>query len=489
MRDELEKLGEHLPARVQKLSLGAGRELFLELYAGQKLPVYFHIGAAAWTLLFEKPVGFQMPQRPNAIQGQLRKELLGASLVTLVHDEQSQTLTWTFQSPKDAKRTLVAELDKRDPRLLFLHHKTQECPGRVLSVLAGTIKGKDRRDLRRGQTYHYPQETDEMLPFGNTSDISTVVAATSASTSNDDVSVLRRRLKSEARRIDRLIQALEQDLKRHGDPQRMREAGEWLKTCLPQVKRGTHIFEYTDANGIQQSIPIDPQLDGPGNLEKLFKRAKRAEAGLQVILPKLRLAETQRDELHKWRSAMSPQAIQTERASPPPSSIPPDASNVSADVEAAQAFLDTLSLRPSAKRQALQQAKRKAWRAFAAHEDVIIRVGRSAKDNDELTFHGAKGNDFWVHTREVAGSHVILPAPKGRDVHWEAILDAAHLAIWFSPLRGQTRADVQYARKKYISKPGKGAAPGFVHVHQEKVLHIVVEEDRIQRLLAREVAP
>lgn len=489
MNDELENIQAWLPARVQKLSLGSERELFFELYAGRKYPLCFSVGPTAWSLVFEKPATFQTPQRPGALQGQLRKELLGGSLVTLDYDEDKKSLTWTFQSPKGAKRTLVAEIQKKDPRLVFLHHKSDEDPGRILSVLSGTVKGKDGRDLRRGKAYLPVLQADIGLPFGETHHAPDGTGQTPDSPSNDELSILRRRLKSEAKRIDRLIQALQQDRHRHGEPQQMREAGEWLKTCLSSIQRGTKEFVYADSEGTQRSIRLDPQLDGPGNLEKLFKRAKRAEAGLQVILPKLQLANAHRDELQKWRDAISPQSFQAAATARRQDSSTSQEWNPAADMAAAQAFLSTLSLRPSPKRQALQQSKRKAWRAFACSEDVVIRVGRSAKDNDELTFHAARGNDLWMHTREVAGSHVIVPAPKGRETPWEIMLDAAHLAIWFSPLRGQARADVQFARKKYISKPGKGVAPGFVHVHQEKVLHVRFEDDRIQRLLASEVPP
>src|SRR5690606_26445001 len=108
----------------------------------------------------------------------------------------------------------------------------------------------------------------------------------------------------------------------------------------------------------------------------------------------------------------------------------------------------------------------------------------SAKDNDELTLHLAKGNDLWLHARGVAGSHVIVPCDKSGELPPDVLLDAAHLAAWFSPLRKSERVDVQYTQRKHLRKPGKGAPAGLVLVPKERVLHLRVEEERVRRLLA-----
>jgi predicted ribosome quality control (RQC) complex YloA/Tae2 family protein len=71
--------------------------------------------------------------------------------------------------------------------------------------------------------------------------------------------------------------------------------------------------------------------------------------------------------------------------------------------------------------------------------------------------------------------------------HPEVMLDAAHLALWFSALRHDDRGDVQWARKKQLKKPGKGAPPGLVIIHGEHVMHVRVEPERLQRLLAAEI--
>jgi len=124
--------------------------------------------------------------------------------------------------------------------------------------------------------------------------------------------------------------------------------------------------------------------------------------------------------------------------------------------------------------------------AVIAHRQTgaPILVGRSARDNDALTLRVARGNDLWLHTRDVQGAHVIVPGA-GESPDARTLADAALLAVHFSSARGQDGAEVAWTHRKHVRKP-KGAAPGSVVVTQEKVLRVRLEEDRLEVLLRTE---
>ena len=42
-----------------------------------------------------------------------------------------------------------------------------------------------------------------------------------------------------------------------------------------------------------------------------------------------------------------------------------------------------------------------------------ILVGRSSRENDELTFQMAAPDDFWLHAGDYSGSHVVVRNPQG----------------------------------------------------------------------------
>jgi hypothetical protein len=100
-----------------------------------------------------------------------------------------------------------------------------------------------------------------------------------------------------------------------------------------------------------------------------------------------------------------------------------------------------------------------------------IFVGKSAKNNDELSFHFASKDDLWLHAKDVAGSHVIIRQRAGQNIPAPVLEYAAGLAAWFSKRKNDGLVPVQYTLRKYIRKR-KGDAPGKVAVDRESVIMV-----------------
>ena len=110
------------------------------------------------------------------------------------------------------------------------------------------------------------------------------------------------------------------------------------------------------------------------------------------------------------------------------------------------------------------------WRFEVKGYEIL--VGKNAKKNDRLTFGYGRKNDFWLHAKDVAGSHVILRAGRDETPPLDVLEYAAGLAAWYSKLRNATLVPVIYTRRKYVRKPGKGAPAGLVTVQKEDVIMI-----------------
>lgn len=105
---------------------------------------------------------------------------------------------------------------------------------------------------------------------------------------------------------------------------------------------------------------------------------------------------------------------------------------------------------------------REGWIEFRSSEGLEILVGRTARDNDRLTFRVARPNDFWFHVAATPGSHVILRNPGGLDRPPRASMEeAAALAAWFSKSRGGGRVAVHWTLRHHVSKE-RGAPAGQV---------------------------
>ncbi len=288
-----------------------------------------------------------------------------------------------------------------------------------------------------------------------------------------DAADLSRRLSRRAERARSLVRGLEQRKDASGGAARVREDGEILLAHLHLVQRGQTQVElpdpFSDSLTAVRQIELDARLSPKANAQRCFERYKkleRAAAHVDAELAKARQAAEISERLL---------ALLAEPASDPRA----------IEAQAMQAGL--LEERPAhfARERAAKdgpKAARLPYRVFRATRGSEIWVGRSAADNDQLTLKLARGNDLWLHTADAPGSHVVLRLGKAAEPDPEEVLDAAHLAVHFSPLRGASKARVHVARRKQVHKP-RGAKPGLVALSGGKELSLRLEAGRLERLL------
>jgi predicted ribosome quality control (RQC) complex YloA/Tae2 family protein len=99
-----------------------------------------------------------------------------------------------------------------------------------------------------------------------------------------------------------------------------------------------------------------------------------------------------------------------------------------------------------------------------------IFVGRSARQNEEVTFRIGRGEDLWVHVRTIHGSHVIVRSG-GREVPERTLEEAAGLAAHFSQAQGEAAVEVDLCRRSLVRKV-PGGPPGLVTYRAERTLRV-----------------
>jgi predicted ribosome quality control (RQC) complex YloA/Tae2 family protein len=116
-------------------------------------------------------------------------------------------------------------------------------------------------------------------------------------------------------------------------------------------------------------------------------------------------------------------------------------------------------------------APAKRFRTIVA-EDYEILIGRSSRENDELTFHVAAPEDFWFHVADYSGSHVVVRNPaKIKELPASLLTKAAQLAAFFSQARNSSKVEVHYTRRKHVIKPRR-AKPGLVRLLEFKSISV-----------------
>lgn len=268
-------------------------------------------------------------------------------------------------------------------------------------------------------------------------------------------------------KLERLAVNLGKDRQKAAEAERLQLMAHVLQANLSRVPRGAATVELADFEGRPVAVPLDPSRDAAANMTRLFEKAKRLRRAAPRIEERARESEA---------AARALEAL-------------------CADVERAGAEeLAALRARLAAGFPELVSGAGPGRRAVAGrlpfHEIGIAagrtaRVGRSAADNDALTLRHARPDDLWLHVRGEAGSHVVVPLGRGEEPTGEVLVDAAHLAAFFSKAKERGDVEVTYTRRRYVQKP-KGAPPGSVRLLREKTIFLRVDADRIARLLGRD---
>jgi predicted ribosome quality control (RQC) complex YloA/Tae2 family protein len=109
-------------------------------------------------------------------------------------------------------------------------------------------------------------------------------------------------------------------------------------------------------------------------------------------------------------------------------------------------------------------------RRFVAPDGMVVLVGRTAADNDILTFKLASQKDFWLHVAGDAGSHVVVRNPEGLSRLPRATLRfAAALAAGHSKARKGGQVSVHVGRISDVKKPRNMPAGKVAPARSESV--------------------
>lgn len=242
-------------------------------------------------------------------------------------------------------------------------------------------------------------------------------------------------------------QRLSEDLLRAEDSDRFRLYGELLTANLHCIKPGAEevtLVNYYDGQPL--SVPLSAKLSAAKNAQQYFK--KYAKAKTAVKEKTAQLAETETDLAYLESVLLSLDSAESE----------------SQLDQIRDELVETGYLRFRAK-PGLRRKKAKADPIrYTLSDGSVALVGRNNRENDHLTMTYAGKTDVWFHTKDIPGSHVILPMKEGRsvaDLPAELIYEVASIAAYHSKARASANVPVDYVPVRHIRKPN-GAKPGMV---------------------------
>jgi predicted ribosome quality control (RQC) complex YloA/Tae2 family protein len=259
------------------------------------------------------------------------------------------------------------------------------------------------------------------------------------------------------------LRALQEDLQKAERYREYGRYGELMKSALHDMRKGQEtstLTDYFDPALPTLTLPLDPAKDPVRNMEDYFRKHHKYLGAHEHLVPRI---ETQQ----KTVAELEEQLTQIEQGI-----VNPDFSPKTTKKN--QPF-------PTPRPSKVRPATAQGYRTYMSADGISILVGKTAKDNDHLTFKVGKPDDLWLHARGTPGSHVIVRLEKGQTVPHETLKDAATLTLWFSDLRKSGKGEVIYALRKFVKK-AKGQKPGAVQVTRDKSIWIECKDDRLERL-------
>jgi predicted ribosome quality control (RQC) complex YloA/Tae2 family protein len=273
-------------------------------------------------------------------------------------------------------------------------------------------------------------------------------------------SELLKKVENEYKRNQLKLKKRQQTLADSENAEEFRQKGELLTTFMTQVPRGAtavQLENYYDENRLIE-ITLDPALTPNQNAQKYFQRYQKLRNAVKLIGEQIRETE---EELTYLESILS----QLELAGPMDI-------HVIREELVEQGYLKNRNLKTRKKEKKSQPEH------FLSSDGTEILVGKNNLQNDQLTLRTARKTDYWLHAKDIPGSHVIIRSNEPSET---TILEAAEIAAYYSKYRYSAQVPVDFVQVKHIRKPN-GANPGYVIYENQTTYYVTPYEENVLKL-------
>ncbi|HHX79372.1 MAG TPA: fibronectin-binding domain-containing protein [Acholeplasmataceae bacterium] len=233
--------------------------------------------------------------------------------------------------------------------------------------------------------------------------------------------------------------------------------GVLLKSNLHLVKRGFSSITVNDYFNDNQEITIelDPLLSSSENLDKIFKKYKKAKRAISFL--KVQIKET-KSSLKYFEDLL----MQIDFAK----------------FEDLKEIMLELNIGKSSKKSI--KHKRPNYDSYE-YNDVKIFVGKNNIQNNYLTHTFAKKSDFFLHVKGIPGSHTIL---RGNEITEADLIFAAEIAALYSKAKDSKNIEVDYTLIKHVKKIPK-LYGSYVSYKNQKTLSVTPNVEKIKDALKK----
>jgi predicted ribosome quality control (RQC) complex YloA/Tae2 family protein len=261
---------------------------------------------------------------------------------------------------------------------------------------------------------------------------------------------------------------LKRQLEESKDADKYKKMGELITANIYQIERGDKkvvVNDYYSEGQEEIEIKLDPSKSPSDNAQRYFKKYNKLKKSVKHL--KREIAKLRHEE--KYLKQVSMNIEQAEKL------------DDLAEIEAELKEENYIKKQKQNKRN--KSNKKMPPRKFISSDGYQILVGRNNKQNDRLTKKIANDGDIWLHTKVIAGSHVIIKRDTEKSVSDNTLSEAAAIAAYFSKARESTNVPIDYTPVENVNKP-KGAKPGLVYYEKYQTIYIDPASKKLLKKLA-----
>lgn len=276
-------------------------------------------------------------------------------------------------------------------------------------------------------------------------------------------------LKGVEARLNRKLAAQAAELAACKEGEAFKRYGDLITANIWAISRGMEEAELTDyySESLETvKVPLDSRLSPSQNAQRYYKRYNKLKTAERELAKQMEVAKgelvyigTVFDALSRCETEADIDEIRTELA------------------ETGFASRMKSGKGPSNKKK-LRKARAIEYETSGGYR---VLCGRNNLQNDILTMVTAERDDWWFHTKNIPGSHVIMLASGMEEPSAEDFTEAAMIAAHNSGAADGASVAVDYTQVRYVKKPA-GSKPGYVIYTKNWTAYVTPDEDAVNKL-------
>lgn len=442
--------------RIQKIQQPTRRDFVFTIRKNGNLKkLYININPKYYHVCFmnkesEEKRLIEIPQNPPMFCMQLRKYLENSFISKINQPKYERILEFYIETYNELSEKiylcLAIEFMGKHSNVILYNYDTNIILGCAHNV--GSEKSRER-ELAGTLPYTYPPNPPKMWyeaheSFANSKDINSDIDDYYAEIIHQDkISLLKSKLKQivskKLKKSENSLEKINYKLSKDDDDYRYK-ADMIMANLYNNKDYSDHIRVFDYVNNKEINIELDKTKTLKENANSFYKIYNKSKASKEKIKE---LAENLNEEINYLEHVLY-------------------------SIEIADSIdeLQQIEFEIVPEKKQSQKNKNSYEPMEILVENCKVFVGKNNRQNDYIVSKLSKDEDLWFHTKDCAGSHVLL---KSYDISDKLIYECAKLAKKYSKASQSAKAGVIYTKRKYLKKPPKANLGYVIYKNEQEI--------------------